>query len=172
MRSGKPVSPQEHKPDFTDAAAQSQFDPALPGQQLLDAQPIAGRDANIPAPPPPPGMPRPLRAPKAPTAAEKERHALTHLPYASWCPYCVAGKRPNAPHRRVTSPPDVPMLPGDSGSFGDDGTGSGNQLTCLAISTALVCVYWACVVDSKGPTPAMVRSLSQFIIGCWLVRFG
>ena len=32
------------------------------------------------------------RAPKGPTPREREEHALTHLPYRSWCPACVAGR--------------------------------------------------------------------------------
>ena len=32
-------------------------------------------------------------------------------------------------------------------------------------------VYWGCVADAKGPTPAMVKSLARFIIGCGLVKF-
>ena len=65
----------------------------------------------------------------------------------------------------------MPLLSGDYGSFGDDGKGSGKQLTFLAITVRPFGVYWACVVDSKGPTPAMVKSLAQFIVGCGLVRF-
>ena len=38
--------------------------------------------------------------PKAPTAAEREAHEATHLPFRSWCRECVAGRRDNPPHRR------------------------------------------------------------------------
>ena len=44
--------------------------------------------------------PRELPSPKTPSEAERRRHELTHLPYASWCPFCVAGKRANSHHRR------------------------------------------------------------------------
>ena len=33
---------------------------------------------------------RPLPSPKAPTQAAWNLHRLTHLPYACWCPVCVA----------------------------------------------------------------------------------
>ena len=126
VRAGKPVSPHDIDKAIDDHAEPDSFDRALPGQQLVGAPPIVGRDDSVPPPPLPAGMPRPLRAPKAPTAAERERHSLTHLPYAAWCPYCIAGKRPNSPHRRVKTSSSLPMLSGDYGSFGDDGTGSGN----------------------------------------------
>ena len=42
---------------------------------------------------------RPLPSPKEPSQAEIDRHNLTHLPYACWCPICVASRRPNDHHR-------------------------------------------------------------------------
>jgi hypothetical protein len=43
---------------------------------------------------------KPCRDPGAPTHAEVEAHEPTHLPYRSWCPVCVAGRRDNPQHRR------------------------------------------------------------------------
>ena len=41
------------------------------------------------------------RAPRgAPTLKEKEEHNLTHLPYRSWCPACVAGRGRGPLHRK------------------------------------------------------------------------
>ena len=65
--------------------------------------------------------PKPLTTPKQPTAAERALHESTHLPYADWCPYCVAGKKPNSPHRRVKSYYSLPMLCADYAFFGDAG---------------------------------------------------
>ena len=42
--------------------------------------------------------PRTLRHPKLPTKNEVEDHYKTHLPYRSWCRYCVEGKGKMAPH--------------------------------------------------------------------------
>ena len=44
---------------------------------------------------------RPARDPGAPTAAMIEAHASTHLPYRSWCPDCVQGRRDNAAHKAI-----------------------------------------------------------------------
>ena len=46
---------------------------------------------------------QPLPQPKVPTAAQIAAHNLTHLPYRSWCPHCVAARRPNT-HHRSSSP--------------------------------------------------------------------
>ena len=43
---------------------------------------------------------KPCRDPGAPTQAEIDAHEATHLPYRSWCPVCVAGRRDNPQHRR------------------------------------------------------------------------
>ena len=45
--------------------------------------------------------PRPARDPGAPTQAMIDEHAgAGHLPFRSWCPHCVAGRRDGVPHRR------------------------------------------------------------------------
>ena len=46
-----------------------------------------------------------------PTAEERAKHSLTHLPYRRWCKWCVMARMLNAPH--TTRPPysrSVPLL--------------------------------------------------------------
>ncbi len=43
---------------------------------------------------------RPARDPGAPTQAERDAHASTHLPFRSWCDECVHGRRDAPPHFR------------------------------------------------------------------------
>jgi len=43
---------------------------------------------------------RPLPTPQTPTQAQIARHNLTHLPYQSWCPFCVACRRKNSHNRK------------------------------------------------------------------------
>ena len=45
------------------------------------------------------------RDPGAPTRAEVEEHAATHLPFRIWCEECVAGRRDNPVHLRVPREP-------------------------------------------------------------------
>ena len=53
-------------------------------------------------------------APKFPSAEEVEAHNLTHLPYRSWCKWCVMSRRPNAPHRSGgRKERSLPLLVGD-----------------------------------------------------------
>ena len=42
------------------------------------------------------------RKPELPSQSEVEAHyAANHVPYRDWCPHCVMGRAPNAPHRKV-----------------------------------------------------------------------
>ena len=43
----------------------------------------------------------PCTEPGKPTKKEIEEHAVTHLPFRSWCPQCVMGKAKDDPHRKV-----------------------------------------------------------------------
>ena len=112
-------------------------------------------------------QPQSLTSPKTPTAAERALHALTHRPYRDWCPFCVAGNRPNSPHRRVKSHADLPMMGADYAFFGD----AGNLITYLVVLIRPFGVFSASVVDSKGATPHAVRVLSDWIKMCGLVQF-
>ena len=51
--------------------------------------------------------------PLEPTPAEIEAHAATHIPYRSWCKWCLQGRRPNQRHVRSTAQRDIPLLVGD-----------------------------------------------------------
>eukprot|EP00435_Cladocopium_sp_Y103_P033607 s961_g8.t1 len=42
-----------------------------------------------------------VKAPAGPTAEERAKHNLTHLPTATWCEHCAKGKGREAPHART-----------------------------------------------------------------------
>ena len=44
--------------------------------------------------------PRGVAAPNEPSPTEVAKHNLTHFPYRSWCPHCLACRRPNNHHRQ------------------------------------------------------------------------
>ena len=61
--------------------------------------------------------PKVLRLPEEPTRKEREEHALTHVPYRSWCAHCVRGRGIESPHPRCEGRPEdaVPLIAGDYG---------------------------------------------------------
>ena len=92
IRANEPVSPQHISSDDDgrdSAAVQDPFDALLPGHQQIDAEPIVGKDYSVPPPPLPSGTARPLRSPRQPSAAERARHRITHLPYQYNYPHII-----------------------------------------------------------------------------------
>ena len=56
-------------------------------------------------------VPRAARDPGEPSDEERRRHECTHLPYRSWCRYCVQGRMQNPPHQSHTGGAhDVPEV--------------------------------------------------------------
>ena len=109
-------------------------------------------------------MPRGIPAPPEPTTAEIAQHNLTHFPYRSWCPHCLACRRPNTHHRQSSrsSTRKVPLFCADY-CFAKDSHDS-EMATVLAgrlyPSNAVV----ATVCDAKGTEDEKaIRRLTQFI---------
>ena len=49
--------------------------------------------------------------PKEPSPEDVARHNLTHIPYRSWCPHCVAARKNNQAHKQGSSAPrTIPLL--------------------------------------------------------------
>ena len=91
-----------------------QGDRGLEGEEA-QAQPGLNREA-LEGPPPEADSERPkaVRRKKIPPTVSKEEydsHMLTHLPYRSWCDFCVSGKcREDGHYPRVQSEVDVPVI--------------------------------------------------------------
>ena len=45
--------------------------------------------------------------PVTPTADERRKHMLTHVPFRSWCDVCMRTKAVDKPHRRRETEEDV-----------------------------------------------------------------
>ena len=73
------------------------------------------------------------RVPDEPTRLEAEEHELTHVPFRSWCPACVAGKAKHWPHKtQRTNTEDeevVPSIHMDYWFMRDDTEGSVTVIT-------------------------------------------
>jgi hypothetical protein len=92
-------------PEQVDAAAA----PEHPAEEAAPEQVDAGADPEHPAEEA--RRARPARDPGAPTQAERDAHAATHLPFRSWCDECVQGRRDAPPHCRTKrGPGDVPEV--------------------------------------------------------------
>ena len=113
---------------------------------------------------------QPLPSPKQPSEAMRAKHNLTHFPYESWCPHCVACKRPNSHHRRKSqSDREIPLLVGDYG-FIRDSIDKGCS-TILVLKLYPYGIVFSSVVHSKGPDPTIVDRMSKFMRACGLAHF-
>ena len=110
--------------------------------------------------------------PKAPSREIQLRHNLTHLPYDSWCPWCVMGRKANAPHLRSKTGSDrsLPLLVADYAFVRD----KDDAVLCKLLVGNLYPSrkVLACVVDSKGVAdPYAVARVSSFIKESGLTNF-
>ena len=91
------------------------------------------------------------RRPQDPTRAERIKHRITHLPYRSWCPDCVAGKGRDHHHRAVQEDQDargVDEVHLDY-CFPRDGVGLPSRTVVVAKSRKTKAVFCH-VVTTKG----------------------
>ena len=67
--------------------------------------------------------PKLLQDPGAPSAAEVDRHCVTHMPYRSWCPVCVEGRARDKMHKRGEDQEskEIPEIVFDYGFLGAKG---------------------------------------------------
>ena len=107
--------------------------------------------------------------PKKPSAKEVAAHNLTHAVYRSWCPFCVAGRRPNSPHRRVIGERLIPLLVGDFAFLRT--TSDEEALTMFVAKVVPQRVTFAMGLDHKGAAPENVTRLAKFIRDIGLTRF-
>ena len=116
-------------------------------------------------------MARATSLPKAPSKEIQARHNLTHLPYASWCPWCVMGRRTNSPHFRSSgSDRSLPLFVADYAFVRD----REDEVMCKLLVGKLYPSrkVLACVVDSKGVVdPYGVNRVAAFFRESGLTNF-
>ena len=109
--------------------------------------------------------------PREPTPAEVNRHNLTHLPYRSWCPHCVAARRANSPHAAGSKERQKPLFVSDYCSVSDCHT-EGDNLTVLVGKLYPPKSLFAVVCDCKGAHDEYtVGRLCQFLRECGVKDF-
>ena len=56
-----------------------------------------------------------IKAPKLPSVKEQEEHALTHIPFASWCEACLATRSKEDPREKDAIAHEIPVVAFDYG---------------------------------------------------------
>ena len=113
--------------------------------------------------------PRGMPSPCAPTADEVAKHCLTHLPYRSWCKFCVSGKRPNAAHTKLPGHSrEIPLLAADYCFLRDER--DQDTLTCLVARLYPWRALISIPCDVKGFDEYAVGRLTDFIRNAGVTR--
>ena len=115
--------------------------------------------------------PRELPEPKAPSRAAARQHALTHWPYASWCPYCVMARRNSDPHfqNREGDNRALPLLVLDYCFVRNQP--DQDLVTVLVGKLYPTRKTFGCVVDVKGMDEYAICRMTEFIKSAGVHKF-
>ncbi|CAJ1336689.1 unnamed protein product, partial [Effrenium voratum] len=115
---------------------------------------------------------RPLKAPILPSPEEIEAHAVSHIPFRSWCSHCVRGRGKSYSHRQrdhLTDKGAVPVVSIDYGFFGSPGelpeqAVGGAKMPVLVVRDRDSKALFTHLVPSKGvehyyPEQALCRDI-------------
>ena len=97
------------------------------------------------------------RDPGDPTPVEREEHAVTHLPYRSWCPVCVKAKGKEESHKRQGNKEEVlkPTVSMDYKVFGQE-VAEDDKATALVIKDSATKMNFAHLCEKKGASDEWV----------------
>ena len=113
--------------------------------------------------------PRGMPSPSRPSPDEVAKHFLTHLPYRSWCKWCVAAKRANSAHVALPGHSrEVPLLVADYCYLRD--SRDDDLLTCLVARLYPSRAVLAVPCDVKGPDDYAVNRLTEFLRNAGITR--
>ena len=112
------------------------------------------------------------KIPLMPTQAEIDEHCATHVPFRSWCEFCVHGKAKDDPHykakkNREIMIPEIAMdymwlkgkFPFNQGGEGEEGKGQ----PILIIKDRETKFKQAIMVPNKGVEPYAVKTLTDIL---------
>jgi hypothetical protein len=103
-------------------------------------------------------------APTQPSKSEREKHDVTHCPYRSWCPVCVAGRGQESGHKRQKRDGgELPRFAMDYGFLGDEGQPSAVLLVMRELKRGMM---HGMIVDKKGVgAPWVEQRVANFMNG-------
>ncbi len=110
------------------------------------------------------------REEELPSKEEVRKHMATHVPFRSWCPFCVAGKAKNNQHRKQEKEDErIPTVSVDYMYMNDDREREGRKdrddrelgMPIMVIKDRKTRAVYAHVVPAKGNNQHAVKKLSQ-----------
>ena len=126
--------------------------PLVPKEVVLDAEP-AGDDFRG-------QKPKTLSVPLEPSAEERTIHELTHLPFRSWCKYCVQAKSKQSHSHTIKE--SQPVIQVDY-SYLSTELDPDKSVTLLTATDVLTKLSMTCVVPKKGKSRYAQAELKRFV---------
>ena len=109
------------------------------------------------------------RVPLMPTQAEIDEHCATHVPFRSWCEFCVHGKAKDDPHRKAKQEREIliPEIDIDymwlKGKFPFNQGGDDEGQPILIIKDRETKFKQSIMVPAKGVEPYAVKTLTNIL---------
>ena len=103
-----------------------------------------------------------IASPGNPTKQEVDEHMMCHVPFRSWCEFCVKGKAVSMPHHRISDDRrnGVPVISIDYAFMGSE---DGASVTVLIMQDRASRYITANVVQEKGINEYAVKRLGADI---------
>ena len=137
------------------------------GDRDADDDPGFERDADEAIPP------RIVPDPGSPTKEEYEKHQVDHLPYRSWCPWCVMGRGKADAHAggQIVADKSMPVVAADfcymcGEPDGDENSDRTRRTPTLVTTCSRTGAITAMPLPSKETTPYIVADVIEAIDGC------
>ena len=110
-----------------------------------------------------------MQSPVRPRAEEVAEHELSHLPYRSWCRFCVRGRCRALPHRAGVEQPMGNELHFDYCFLGKEGE-PGKTLPVIAVKERISGMLMGAVVPAKTSGTYVANRVTAFMkeVGCEL----
>ena len=106
------------------------------------------------------------RDPAMPTAEERQKHDIAHLPPRPWCPVCVDARAIEAPHKKQSVEQKLEGLPSVSVDYcevGENPEDTDDRQVCLVARDKWTTTTWARLVSCKGRGDVtVVKELLKF----------
>ena len=106
------------------------------------------------------------RDPAMPTAEERQKHDIAHLPPRPWCPICVEARAIEDPHKRQSAEQKLEGLPSVSVDYceiGENPDDTEDRQVCLVARDKWTTSTWARLVSCKGRgDDTVVKELLKF----------
>eukprot|EP00971_Amphidinium_carterae_P348665 6490618-Amphidinium_carterae.2 len=105
-----------------------------------------------------------VAAPQEPSAAERELHNLTHIPFRSWCEICVRSKARGTYHKGSLKSKSIIQMEYTFLKHSGEPSQRTRLITVLTMVGTVTGMSNAVIIEHKGVTPYALGEVKKFIL--------